>query len=129
MTITKTTSFSRWLNAYAPPLLWAGVIFGFSAQTNLHGTELSVVDFITKKLAHMFVYCVLYLLFHRAFLLTLPVKNSNWAWILPFIVCFGYAISDEFHQSLVPGRYASTRDIGYDMLGASIAWLKIYKYI
>jgi VanZ family protein len=129
MTSTVISSIKFWLNAYLPPALWAGVIFVFSAQSSLHGSELSSVDFIMKKSAHMFVFGVLYLLFHRAFQLSLPAKKSSWSWTIPLIICFGYAISDEFHQSMVPGRYASSRDIGYDMLGAAIAWLKIYRYI
>jgi VanZ family protein len=129
MTTWKSFSLTNWLNAYLPPILWACVIFAFSAQTNLQGAELSVLDFLIKKCAHMFVYGVLYLLFYRAIQLSSPSKDTAWSWILPLLFCFGYAISDEFHQSLVPGRYASPRDIGYDMLGALLVWLKIYNYI
>lgn len=129
MTTTKKRSLGTWVNAFLPPIVWAVVIFTFSAQSSLHGAELTSLDFITKKLAHMFVYAVLYLLFYRAFQLTLSVKNTAWSWILPFVICFGYALSDEFHQSLVPGRYPSSKDVGYDMLGATITWLKLYHYI
>lgn len=129
MTTTNRRSLGAWLNAFAPPFIWAGVIFAFSAQSSLRGSELSSLDFLTKKLAHMFVYAVLYFLFYRAFHLTLATKSSTKVWIFPFLICFGYAISDEFHQSFVPGRYASSRDIGYDMLGALLAWLKLYRYV
>jgi len=132
MTASTNHSLSPWLklgSAYLPPLAWALLIFSLSAQSSLHGLEISTLDFIAKKIAHMFVYAVLYFLFHRAFERTLPAKYQWLSWILPFVICFGYAISDEFHQSLVPGRYASSRDVGYDMLGATIAWLKIYKYV
>jgi VanZ family protein len=129
MITSNTFSLGRWLNAFLPPILWAIVIFSFSAQTNLQGSELSILDFLMKKSAHMFVYGVLYVLFFRGIQLTIPNKHTHWSWFLPFAFCLTYAISDEFHQSLVPGRTASPRDIGYDMLGALLAWLKIYNYI
>lgn len=35
-----------------------------------------------------------------------------------FLIAFLYALSDEFHQMFVPGRYASLQDIGADSAGA-----------
>ncbi len=81
----------------------------------------------------MTVYAVLFLLLHRAFRLSLPAewyhKYPALHWLLPVAAAFLYAVSDELHQSLVPGRYATTRDIGYDMLGVMIALLRQYRYI
>ena len=34
-----------------------------------------------------------------------------------------YAASDELHQSFIPGRYASWKDMGYDSLGAVLGWV------
>jgi VanZ family protein len=39
-----------------------------------------------------------------------------------------YGISDEFHQSFVPGRDASLFDVGVDMVGAVVA-VTIWMYI
>ena len=39
--------------------------------------------------------------------------------ILAFVAV--HAVADELHQSFVPGRDASLRDIGFDLLGASTA--------
>lgn len=101
----------------------------FSAQSVLAGLEVSVLDFIFKKSAHMFVYAVLYLLLHRALQLTFPGRAWWFYFGIPLIICLGYAMTDEYHQSLVPGRNPSSRDIGYDMLGVVIAILARYGYI
>jgi VanZ family protein len=47
-----------------------------------------------------------------------PVKHhGRWTWILTV----GYAITDELHQGMVPGRNATLRDILIDALGATLA--------
>lgn len=125
-----------WLSAFLPPFLWAALIYFLSDQSTLQGFESSVLDFIFKKMAHVTVYAVLFLLIHRAFLLTFPTgfsKNKqvskHFHWLAPLIFCFIYALTDELHQSLVPGRSPTIRDIGFDMLGVTVAILGKYRYI
>lgn len=122
------------LNALLPPLLWAAVIFFLSSQAVLPGIDLNVLDFIAKKTAHMIVYAVLYMLIYRATLILTEsnrstTKREKILLYIPLLLCFLYAISDELHQSFVPNRFGTFRDVGYDMLGTSIAFLKVYKYI
>lgn len=125
----KDLTFIKIFNAYLPPVLWAVLIFVFSSQTTLPGFEESAYDFILKKTAHIGVYLILYLLVLRSVKLTIKNKYDKLIIWLPILICLLYATSDEFHQSLVPGRYSTIRDIGYDMLGVSIAFLKKYSYI
>jgi len=115
------------INAYLPILAWAGLIFYLSGQSVLAGLDISVLDFLFKKSAHMFVYAVLFYLSYRSETITSSHRKNKW--LLPIVVCFLYALSDEFHQSFTPGRYASFRDIGFDSLGVLIAFLRIYHYI
>lgn len=117
------------INAFAPPMLWAVVIFIFSSQTALPGFEESALDFIFKKTAHIFVYLVLYLLVKRGVDMVFNKKSEKMLLYVPVLICLLYAFSDELHQSLVPGRYATLRDVYYDMLGVSIAFLRKYNYI
>jgi VanZ family protein len=42
---------------------------------------------------------------------------------LAFILTVLYAISDEWHQFYVPGRYSDVRDVMVDALGALAALL------
>jgi VanZ family protein len=118
-----------YLRAYFPVIAWAGVIYILSSQTVLAGLEVSVFDFIFKKMALMFVYAVLYVLLYRAVTLTTHQKFYYLHLFLPMIIGLIYALSDEYHQSLVPGRFATLRDVGFDALGMSIAFLRIYRYI
>lgn len=125
----KNITFKEICIAYLPSVLWATLIFTFSSQTTLPGFEESAYDFILKKTAHIAVYLILYLLVFRSVTLTSDEKNKKLLLWLPVTICLLYAITDEFHQSLVPGRYSTIRDIGYDMLGVSIAFLKKFGYI
>ncbi len=115
-------------NAYLPPLLWAILIFFLSAQSYLPGFDTYFFDFLFKKGSHIFVYGVLYFLVYRGVNLEKKSqKDKNW--FIPFVICFIYALVDELHQMFTPGRIPAYRDIGYDLLGTSIAFLRIYRYI
>jgi VanZ family protein len=109
------------------------MIFLFSAQQSLPGLEARAWDFVFKKSAHLFVYAVLYFWVHRALVMRWQASSkpqiANRIWLFAFGVCLLYAASDEFHQSFVPGRSATFRDLGFDTLGMSVTFLRIYKYI
>lgn len=114
----------KYYQAYLPPVLWAGLIFYLSHQSTLPGFTVSIFDFLFKKTAHMFVYAVLYLLLYRAFRLTRPQDRSKRSYLIPLALTLLYAISDEWHQSLIPGRHPNfVRDVGYDLLGATTVLL------
>lgn len=135
--MTKSASIT-WLDyakAYWPPIVWAGFIFVLSSQQVLPGFEVSVIDFLFKKSAHMIVYAILFLLLYQSALKTLkPDSKPAWLkyqtklWLLPLTLALLYAIGDELHQTMVPGRFGTLRDVGYDLLGASLAFLKKYNY-
>lgn len=108
----------KWL----PLLIWMGVIFMLSAFPTITASSNGSYDYLIKKLAHITVYGILYGLVWRTFD---QKSNRNLLWGLLF--CAIYALSDEFHQSFVPGRHPSLVDVGYDILGASLA-LAYLKY-
>lgn len=97
---------TKWL----PVLLWCGVIFFLSSQPHLPGPEDKTWDFLFKKLGHICAYGILFGLTYKA---TKSVKNS-------FVFCILYAMSDEYHQSFVPGRTPMVRDVGIDIIGMSL---------
>src|SRR5215207_4888460 len=106
---------SKWL----PALFMMMVIFLMSARTSSELPNFDWADTIVKKAGHMVGYAVLALLYWRAFDLK---KEKRWvAWIL----AISYAVTDEFHQSFVPGRHPSPWDIVvFDNLGSLISlWL------
>ncbi len=111
---------TRWL----PPILWMGLIFFLSSQPTLPSATKIWGDFIFKKLAHITVYAILYFLLVRA-----TGKKTPQSFLFAFAITFLYAVSDEYHQSLVPGRHPSPIDVGYDTIGAAIAYLRLNKYL
>ena len=76
----------------------------------------------------MFFYAMLYFFTYRAVNFhTKAGHNKNWR--LPLLLCILYALTDEIHQSFTPRRDPSLRDVGFDLLGAGLAFLKMYQYI
>lgn len=127
---TKTSQprYLLYLNAYLPPILWAALIFSLSSQSSLPGPEVSWIDFVFKKMAHIAVYAILWWLVQRGISKTHPHQTWAATW-LSLIIVLLYAITDEVHQLFTPSRHPAVRDIGYDMLGAGIAWLRKHDYI
>ncbi len=96
-------SFARlWL----PVLIWAAVIFTFSAVPDL-GTGLGGWDLVLRKLAHTVEYAILGALLVRA------TGRPGLAFGLGVL----YAASDEVHQAFVAGRHGSPIDVAIDAIG------------
>ncbi len=110
----------RFLSLWAPVAAWAALIFTLSAIPHLHsGFEM---DFLLRKIAHVVEYAVLSALLWRA----LEGGRPRGVWtlfLLSFFLSVLYAASDEWHQSFVPGRGASARDVLIDAAGALAAAL------
>lgn len=101
---------------WIPVILWCSLIFYLSSIPDLK-TNLGIWDFILRKCAHMFEYAILFILNQRA----LKKTFSEWSVgkIILAAFCFSvlYAVSDEFHQSFVPSRGPSVRDVLIDTTG------------
>lgn len=119
-------------------VIWMGVIFRFSAQNgeqsssnnkfvieifkylgiNLEKIIGSNANFIIRKLAHMTEYFILFHLLYKGIF----NKYNFWkASCISIILVFLYACSDEFHQSFMPGRGPSFRDVLIDTSGGGTA--------
>ena len=85
---------------------WAGLIFAFSSVPDL-GTGLGGWDLVLRKIAHAAEYAVLGALLSRA------LRRPGLAVALGIL----YAVSDEAHQTFVPGRMGSPIDVAIDALG------------
>jgi|WetSurMetagenome_2_1015567.scaffolds.fasta_scaffold482476_2 VanZ family protein len=103
---------------FLPAILMMAAIFLFSAGTAFH-TRDTLLQTIVNKGGHMIGYSLLALSFWRIF--EFEQKRFWLAWLLAVL----YALTDEFHQSFVPGRHPSLFDaLFFDALGALIAlWL------
>ena len=123
-------------------VLWMGFIFSMSCEnaeesSNTSGQTIKVVlstvpefekqpeevkvniieklQFIVRKSAHFIGYMILGIL---ASGLILHYKNINKKYLLAFLICVIYAISDEIHQLFVPGRAGQVRDVLIDSAGS-----------
>jgi VanZ family protein len=93
-----------------------------SPQTGTFIT-LGELNILFRKSAHIFVFGVLAILFFKCFA---PIKFS---YVLAWVFTVLYAIFDEWHQSFVPGRVASMKDVMFDSFGAMVALLLIYFFV
>jgi hypothetical protein len=110
----------RWL----PSLCVMLIIFLISARLPSELPDFDWADRLVKKTGHMMGYALLAASYWRAMGFQ---QEKRWlAW------CFAvlYAVTDEFHQSFVPGRHPSIWDVLiFDNLGALLSlWvLSVYK--
>lgn len=108
--------------------VWMLVIFCFSHQAHsgrITEDYLGDANVPVRKFAHMFEYAVLAILYYRSLLLGACLALQKLA-ILALFMAIAYALSDEWHQSFVPGRSATLSDVMVDASGALIGLLLIW---
>ncbi|PIS08850.1 tRNA (adenosine(37)-N6)-threonylcarbamoyltransferase complex ATPase subunit type 1 TsaE [Candidatus Beckwithbacteria bacterium CG10_big_fil_rev_8_21_14_0_10_34_10] len=113
-----------YLKLWTPVFLWCLVIFSLSAVSTLPAPEIIWWDFILKKTAHILEYGILFFLFYRA-INKGKMEFSKKAALTSFLFCFLYSLSDEYHQSFVPGRHSKLMDVGFDFTGSFLSFLTI----
>ncbi|HFQ88612.1 MAG TPA: hypothetical protein ENK27_00930 [Desulfobulbus sp.] len=99
------------------------VIFFLSSQPGDSFQLPDVPDI--DKLLHSLVYGTLAATAIFAVPADFARRRPGMAAVLVVLFCLVYGISDEFHQSFVPGRTPSVWDLAADVLGASLvsaAW-------
>lgn len=101
----------RWL----PAIAVMAVIFGFSSIPSQDLPSFGLWDLVVKKGAHMFGYGLLALAYWYGLRFA---KHCSWLVLLLTVL---YAITDEFHQTCVPGRHPSWVDaLIFDSSGAAL---------
>ena len=106
----------RRLLAWGPVLGWMGFIFWLSSQPDVPSLSTRWLDALVKNGGHIFLYAVLAALLDRAWRLDGLSPRERAPRVL--LVTFLYALSDEWHQSFVPGRDPSLLDLLFDLSGA-----------
>ena len=105
----------KWL----PALFVMGIIFWLSAQPSEELPNFDWADRLVKKSGHILGYAILAISYSRPLGVR---KRGTWlAWIMSIL----YAVSDELHQSFVPGRNPSVWDVLiFDNIGALLGlWI------
>jgi VanZ family protein len=120
----STTTFS-WIRLL-PMLGWMMFIFWASHQTETEINDRSWVYqtfqfigsyFPADKLVHGVVYGIL------GSLGALAMIYRPW---LNWVICVIYGMSDEFHQSFIPGRSVEAMDVLADAVGAGVMIFLIF---
>ncbi len=106
----------RRIGWWGPPALIALTLFFLSAQERLPAAPSN------DKLAHLIAYAVLAASLARAVWFD-TVWSSLKLVLFSVVLASLYGVSDEWHQSFVPGRDASLGDMVADALGAVIGAL------
>jgi VanZ family protein len=101
-------------------LLMMLIIFAFSSLPSNELPNFSWADLIVRKSGHMLGYALLALSFWYG------LRWDKRRWWLPWLFAILYAITDEFHQSFVPGRHPSPVDVVIDGTGSGLALLIMY---
>jgi len=113
---------------YLPAVAWMALIFYMSHQT---ANELNTLLPLFQKWlpamqsfdwGHFILYFVLAITYYWALL---PQSASRPGKLAVVLLCLLYGVTDEFHQSFVPGRTPDVLDLRNDTIGAAIAMLVV----
>ncbi len=100
---------------WGPALVWMAVTFYISHQSVV-SIPMGAPDYV----AHGVSYAGLGVMLMRGFAGG-RLSAMSWRFVLLATLVGGlYGVSDEFHQSFIPGRYPSVSDIIADTVGALI---------
>ena len=111
-------SWRRVVAVLLPLGLMALVFVVSSIPADLEAPQASSFGWVPpalQNLLHIPLYGLLAVLWFRA-LVALNVPG-RWPFILALFFSFTYGLLDEWHQSFVPGRFASLTDVSLNLLG------------
>lgn len=133
----------RWFIVVA----WAGLIFYLSTSgfgvgftewllleilSLLHATvsplTFELLHHLMRKAAHVTEYAIFCLLMYAAFLDTEDFEWRPRLALRSVAIAALYSLTDEYHQSFVPGRTPSIVDCGIDTAGAALSTLIVWSW-
>ncbi len=108
------TSARAFIYKWGPLVLMMGLIFAFSSVPKRELPDFYQWDTLFKKGGHVLGYCLLALACWHG----LGWDKKRWwiAWGAAII----YAVTDEIHQSFVPGRTSLLSDVVIDSIAAAV---------
>lgn len=117
MTKSKISSLIKFL----PVAFWMAIIFWFSSRQRVSVSDNYLLSFLFFKSIHFVEYGILFLLWKVA------LYKKPYGTKLALVFSVIYAASDELHQTFVPTREGTLRDVFIDTLGITFFWLFISK--
>lgn len=125
---TANRGFFRWLYFGAPAAAYAALIFFLSSQSKF--SEELPSFFGLDKIIHCVEYFIFGALLYRWMASSKPLSTRRAALTATILAGVLYALTDEWHQSFVPGRDASLWDWLFDSFGvfaASFAYPYVWR--
>lgn len=110
-------TWGRQLLAWSSVIGYCGLLYYLSDQPRLRLPQ-GVPS--SDTLAHVAAYAVLGWLWTVALRATWEGCSSLAVVLFTLIFTLGYGLSDEWHQSFVPGRVSSTTDVVADVIGGGL---------
>lgn len=127
-------TLNLWVRRWGAALVLMAAIFAFSSWPDAPGSMMphfGGADTLVRKGGHFIGYFLLALAFRRGLAWNRPageagLRTSTGAWVLTAL----YAATDEFHQSLVPGRGPLGTDVVLDSFAgaAALALFGLWQY-
>lgn len=105
----------RWLFRWGPAILLMGLIFIASSTAGSDIPDFGIMNFVFLKGGHLVGYALLGAAYLHGMIWQRTISRSR-AWTAGILVVL-YAISDEWHQSFIPGRHPALTDICIDTAG------------
>lgn len=87
---------------------------------NVDSVKIYDLNLIVRKTTHVIVFGILAILLYKS------LFAFRYSFMLSWMITVLYAVTDEWHQSFMPGRVAAFKDVVFDSLGALIALFLIY---
>ena len=109
-----------------PAILYAALIFILSAISSIAPPPGFVLE---DKIYHFIEYGVFSSLLFLAFYHSRREFLKKHVFLLSCIIGMGYGLSDEIHQSFVPGRSCEFLDFVADCLGIALVQIGIWFYL
>ena len=103
----------RALVSWGPAVFWAAALFVLSSRPDVPGPSFPFAD----KVGHLGLYGIL-----GTALAWGAVRSGSagrWRWVGVGTL---YGVSDEWHQSFIPGRSAEFADVGADAVGVALGF-------
>lgn len=105
----------KFIKFWSPPLVYAILIYWLSSLERPFVIDVSINHF--DKLIHLAEYAIFGFLLIRAVDSSGNGLSIRKAVIITFIIGTFCGLTDELHQSVVPGRYATVADFIFDSIG------------
>lgn len=104
-----------------------GIIFKLSSRQSIAVSDELFINFLVFKTLHMIEYALLTFLTFRALYKTTKFPFIHML-VLALLVSIAYGVTDEIHQTFVPTRTGTFRDIGIDLIGILAMYIFLKRY-